>query len=166
MPIPQEADAREVTILLAEDDPGHATLITRNLRRAGIANPIVTVANGQEALDFLFGPGKEASAGGAPPVLVLLDLNMPVVDGYQVLERLKANERTRRIPVVILTTTDDAREVARCYDLGCNIYITKPVDYESFCTAIRQLGLFLSVVAVPDRSRIPCGQMQSVSTSS
>jgi CheY-like chemotaxis protein len=83
-------------------------------------------------------------------MLVMLDLNMPVLDGYQVLQRMKSDERTRRIPVVILTTTDDAREVQRCYDLGCNVYITKPVDYEQFAEAIRKIGLFLSVVTVPD----------------
>ena len=74
---------------------------------------------------------------------------MPVLDGYQVLERIKANEHTRRIPVVILTTTDDSREVSRCYDLGCNVYMTKPVDYLQFSEAIRKLGLFLSVVTMP-----------------
>ena len=74
---------------------------------------------------------------------------MPVLDGYQVLEQIKANDRTKHIPVVILTTTDDAREVSRCYDLGCNVYITKPVDYQQFSEAIRRLGLFLSVVTVP-----------------
>jgi CheY-like chemotaxis protein len=83
---------------------------------------------------------------------VLLDLNMPVLDGYQVLERMKADERTRRIPVVVLTTTDDPREVDRCYGLGCNVYVTKPVDYERFSEAVRKLGLFLSIVAFPDGS--------------
>jgi CheY-like chemotaxis protein len=73
-----------------------------------------------------------------------------VLDGYQVLERMKAAELTKRIPVVILTTTDDTREVSRCYDLGCNVYMTKPVDYQQFSEAIRKLGLFLSVVTIPD----------------
>jgi CheY-like chemotaxis protein len=135
--------AQEITILLAEDDPGHARLIEKNLRRSNIMNAIVTVSDGQQAIDYLFGED-------CPwPLLVLLDLNMPVLDGYQVLERIKANEHTRRIPVVILTTTDDSREVARCYDLGCNVYITKPVDYLQFSEAIRKLGLFLSVVTMP-----------------
>ena len=83
-------------------------------------------------------------------MLVLLDLNMPVLDGYQVLQRMKSDDSTKRIPVVILTTTDDIREVERCYDLGCNVYITKPVDYEQFSEAIRKIGLFLSVVTIPD----------------
>ena len=84
------------------------------------------------------------------PLLVLLDLNLPVLDGYQVLKRMKEDERTKRIPVIILTTTDDTREVSRCYELGCNVYITKPVDYERFSDAIRKIGLFLSVVTIPE----------------
>jgi CheY-like chemotaxis protein len=80
----------------------------------------------------------------------MLDLNMPVLDGYQVLERIKKDERTKRIPVIILTTTDEPREVRRCYELGCNVYITKPVDYEQFSEAIRKLGLFLLVATIPN----------------
>ena len=142
-------ELQDVTILLAEDDPGHARLIEKNLRRAGIANDIVAVGDGQQALDYLLGEGKYAGSKHASPLLLLLDLNMPVLDGYQVLERMKSDKRIRRVPVVVLTTTDDAREVARCYDLGCNVYVTKPVDYEQFGEAIRKLGLFISVVTVP-----------------
>jgi CheY-like chemotaxis protein len=139
----EEQFLQEITILLAEDDPGHARLIEKNLRRSNIMNKIVTVGDGQQAVDYLF-------SDDCPwPLLVLLDLNMPVLDGYQVLERIKADERMRRIPVVILTTTDDSREVSRCYDLGCNVYMTKPVDYSQFSEAIRKLGLFLSVVTMP-----------------
>lgn len=141
---------QEVTILLVEDDPGHARLIQKNLRRSNINNEIVALTDGQQAVDFLFAEGQYADHKRPSPLLVLLDLNMPVLDGYQVLERMKANEQTKRIPVVILTTTDDAREVERCYNLGCNVYITKPVDYEQFAEAIRKIGLFLSVVTIPD----------------
>ncbi len=141
---------QEVSILLVEDDPGHARLIQKNLRRSNITNDVVTVSDGQQALDYLFAEGEYAGGERPSPLLVLLDLNLPVLDGYQVLERMKADERTRRIPVIILTTTDDAREVSRCYDLGCNVYITKPVDYEQFSDAIRKIGLFLSVVTIPD----------------
>ena len=141
---------QEVTILLVEDDPGHARLIEKNLRRSNIGNEIVVLSDGQQALDYLFGKGEYAGGGAATPMLVLLDLNLPVLDGYQVLDRMKADERTRRIPVIILTTTDDEREVSRCYELGCSVYITKPVDYEQFTEAIRKLGLFLSVVTIPD----------------
>src|SRR5438270_8957668 len=114
-------------------------------------NAIVTVTDGQHAVDYLFGEGDFVDQSKLPlPMMILLDLNLPVLDGYQVLQRIKADERTRQIPVVVLTTTDDAREVARCYELGCNIYITKPVEYDQFSEAIRKLGLFLTVVTVPD----------------
>ncbi len=144
------SEAQQVTILLVEDDPGHARLIEKNLRRSNIRNDIIVARDGQQALDRLFGTGEYAGEKHASPLLVLLDLNLPVLDGYQVLQRMKADERTRRIPVIVLTTTDDAREVSRCYDLGCSVYITKPVDYEQFSAAIRKLGLFLSVVTIPD----------------
>ena len=139
----------EVTILLVEDDPGHARLIEKNLRRSNVTNQIDRVADGQQAVDYLFREGEYADRNHPAPLLVLLDLNMPVLDGYQVLERMKSDERTKRIPVIILTTTDDAREVARCYELGCNVYITKPVDYDQFSEAMRKLGLFLLVVMIP-----------------
>ena len=144
------SSVQEVTILLVEDDPGHARLIEKNLRRSNITNDIVIVTDGQQVLDYLFGKGEYAGGEHASPLLVLLDLNLPVLDGYQVLQRMKADDRTKRIPVVILTTTDDAREVSRCYDLGCNVYVTKPVDYAQFSEAIHKLGLFLSVVTVPN----------------
>jgi CheY-like chemotaxis protein len=141
---------QEVAILLVEDDPGHARLIEKNLHRSKISNDIVWVGDGQQALDYLFSEGQYAGCERPSPLLVLLDLDMPVLDGYQVLKRMKADEYTKRIPVIILTTTDDAREVTRCYELGCNVYVTKPVDYEQFREAICKLGLFLSVVTVPD----------------
>ena len=141
---------QDVSILLVEDDPGHARLIEKNLRRSNITNDFIIVGDGQQALDYLFGEGEYAGNECSSPLLVLLDLNLPVLDGYQVLQRMKADERTKRIPVVVLTTTDDAREVSRCYELGCNVYVTKPVDYERFSEALRKLGLFLSVVTVPN----------------
>ena len=138
-----------VTILLVEDDAGHARLIEKNLRRAGISNEIVWLDDGQKVLDYLF-PEAVGGVDRGLPMLILLDLNMPVMDGYQVLQALKNDERTRRVPVVILTTTDNPMEVVRCYDLGCNIYVTKPVEYDAFSDAIRNLGLFLSIVKIPD----------------
>ena len=143
-------DRQEIAILIVEDDPGHARLIEKNLKRSGITNAITAVSDGQQALDYLFGEGAFAGQTLPASLLVLLDLNMPVLDGYQVLERMKADERTKRIPVIVLTTTDDAREVARCYELGCNVYITKPVDYTKFSEAIGKLGLLLSIVTVPE----------------
>jgi CheY-like chemotaxis protein len=125
-------------------------LIEKNLRRSNITNEIITVSDGQQALDCLFGEGEYVGKERPSPLLVLLDLNLPVLDGYQVLQGMKTDERTKRIPVIILTTTDDAREVTRCYELGCNVYVTKPVDYEQFSKAICKLGLFLSVVTIPN----------------
>ncbi|WP_243372749.1 response regulator [Geotalea sp. SG265] len=139
-----------VTILLVEDDPGHARLIEKNLRRAGLSNEILHLDNGQKAIDFLFNEGEYAGNGTRVPLLILLDLNMPVLDGYQVLARIRGDERTKRIPVVMLTTTENPQEISRCYSLGCNIYVTKPVEYESFSRAILNLGLFLSIVKVPE----------------
>jgi CheY-like chemotaxis protein len=140
-----------VIILLVEDDPGHALLIEKNLRRGGISNEITVLDTGQKAVDYLFKEGAYEEAPHALPPLILLDLNLPVLDGYQVLKRIKHDERTRRIPVIVLTTTDNPHEVSRCYDLGCNVYITKPVEYGQFSDAIRTLGLFLSIVKVPEK---------------
>jgi len=137
------------TILLVEDDPGHALLVEKNLRRANLMAELVTVANGQDALDYVFGEGRFArSTGVASRLLLILDLNLPVLDGYQVLKRIKSDERTKRIPTVILSTTEDSPEISRCYDLGCSAYITKPIDYNQFSVAVRNLGLFLAIVSV------------------
>lgn len=147
------SDAKEVVILLVEDDLGHARLIEKNLRRARIANDIIVKSDGQQAIDFLLGEGEPDAPVKPDALLVLLDLNMPVMDGYEVLTRMKSDTRTKRIPVIVLTTTDDRREVSRCYDLGCNIYITKPVEYGKFVKAVHSLGLFLSVVTIPEETR-------------
>ncbi len=135
-----------VKIVMVEDDHGHAKLIEKNIRRANISNEIVHFDHGQPALDYLF--SEDVRANG--PMLILLDLNLPDMQGTDILAEVKKDERLKRVPVVVLTTTDDKVEIQRCYDLGCNVYITKPVDYESFAGAIRQLGLFLSVMQAPD----------------
>ena len=140
---------KEVIILIAEDDDGHATLIQRNLKRAGIVNEIVRFKDGEEALDYLFQKGEGAKRENGKALLMLLDIMMPKIDGIQVLKRVKADEELRKIPVIMITTTDDPREVERCHELGCSTYITKPIDYEKFVDAIRKLGLFLLVVQVP-----------------
>jgi len=131
------------TILLVEDDPGHALLIEKNLGRAGLPYPIVKFTDGQKAVDYLLGDGVGQT------VLMLLDLNLPVLDGYQVLKIVKNDARTKMIPVVMLTTTDNPQEIAKCYELGCNMYLSKPVDYEQFTAAIRNLGMFLAIVKIP-----------------
>jgi CheY-like chemotaxis protein len=138
-----------VTIILAEDDDGHATLIERNLRRAGLDNGFIRLKDGQEALDFLLG---SETAPRPEPCVLLLDIKMPRVDGIEVLRRLKVDPGTATLPVIMLTTTDDPREIERCYQLGCNVYITKPVEYEQFIEAVKRLGFFLKVVKLPPSS--------------
>ena len=146
MPHPNQA----VSIVMVEDDEGHARLIEKNIRRAGVNNEIIGFDNGAAALKHLLGGVGAASGGHAHASLVLLDLNLPDMTGIDILRKLKADERTRRLPVIVLTTTDDKREIDKCYDLGANVYITKPLNYDSFANAIRQLGLFLSVIQVPE----------------
>jgi CheY-like chemotaxis protein len=141
--------SKPVTIVMVEDDDGHARLIERNIRRAGVNNEIVPFASGTEALDFLLGEDGSGEVSAERALLILLDLNLPDMTGVDILSKVKTNAHLKRSPVIILTTTDDQREIQRCYDLGANVYITKPVDYDSFANAIRQLGLFLSVMQVP-----------------
>lgn len=133
------------TILIVEDDEGHAILIRQNLEGAGLANRIEHFRDGQAVLDFFFNRQHQPEE----TYLILLDIRMPKVDGIEVLRRLKAAAEFRKLPVIMLTTTDDMREVARCHQLGCNGYIQKPVDYEKFAEAIRRIGLFLPLLLVP-----------------
>jgi CheY-like chemotaxis protein len=141
-----------VTIVMIEDDEGHARLIEKNIRRAGINNEIRHFTDGTTALAYLYDDADGPAQNG--PALILLDLNLPDMSGIDILTRIKGDGPLKRTPVVVLTTTDDKVEIQRCYDLGCNVYITKPVNYESFAEAIRQLGLFLAVIQVPDFAEI------------
>ncbi|HEX7657775.1 MAG: response regulator [Sphingomonas sp.] len=141
-------DHRSVSIVMIEDDEGHARLIEKNIRRAGILNDIKHFMDGTSALDYLYNHKDGPALNG--PALVLLDLNLPDMSGTDILAKIKGAGALKRTPVVVLTTTDDKVEIQRCYDLGCNVYITKPVNYENFAQAIRQLGLFLSVIQVPE----------------
>jgi len=140
----------EVVILIAEDDEGHRGLIRKNLVRAGIANELLHFKDGQEVMDFLLrkGDGPKRKLGTA--YVLLLDIHMPRLDGIEVLAEVKADPELHKIPVIMITTTDDPREVAKCHALGCNNYIVKPLNYENFTNAVRQLGLFLAVVEVPN----------------
>jgi len=142
------SDQAPVTIVMIEDDEGHARLIEKNIRRAGIFNALKHFADGTSALDYLFTDSDGPRLNG--PALILLDLNLPDMNGVDILAKIKNDEVLKRTPVVVLTTTDDKVEIQRCYDMGCNVYITKPVNYEAFADAIRQLGLFLSVIKVPE----------------
>lgn len=143
-------NGKPVSIVMIEDDEGHARLIEKNIRRAGVSNEIIPFANGTDALNYLLGPDGSGSVSVGRQLLILLDLNLPDMGGVDILEKVKANIHTKRSPVVVLTTTDDSREIQRCYDLGANVYITKPVDYDGFAHAIRQLGLFFAVIQVPE----------------
>jgi CheY-like chemotaxis protein len=138
----------EVIILIAEDDDGHAELVREHFEDAGIHNQLIRFTNGQEAWDFL-SAGKQDPNQKEQAYLLLLDIRMPKMDGIEVLKRVKADPALHTLPVIMLTTTNDPREIQGCYDLGCNCYITKPVKYEHFSEAIRQLGLFISIIQVP-----------------
>ena len=138
-----------VTIIMVEDDEGHARLIERNIRRSGVNNEIKPFSNGTDAMRYLLGADGTGASHKGHALLVLLDLNLPDMTGIEILRQIKENTYLKSSPVVVLTTTDDAQEIKRCYELGCNVYITKPVNYENFANAIRQLGLFFSVIQVP-----------------
>ena len=140
---------KPVVVVMIEDDEGHARLIERNVRRAGINNEIEAFTNGTDALNFLLGPDGSGEVNRYSSFLILLDLNLPDMTGVEILTKLKENEHLRPTPVVVLTTTDDQREIQRCYDLGASVYITKPLDYEGFANAILQVGLFLSIIQMP-----------------
>ncbi|MBI1818026.1 MAG: response regulator [Deltaproteobacteria bacterium] len=140
-------EKRSVKIILAEDDDGHARLMERNLRRGGIANAIQRAHDGAELLELL------RVASGDAPDMIFLDVNMPRLDGFEVLAQLKADPRWRNIPVVMVTSTDSQREINRAYELGASSYVVKPVGVEAFIDRVRQLGLFLEVVELPDKPR-------------
>jgi CheY-like chemotaxis protein len=141
---------REVVILIAEDDDGHARLIEKNLTRAGLRNHIERFSTGQAVLDFLFRRGAGTQRASEMPYLLLLDIRMPQVDGVEVLRQVKRDPELKKIPVIMLTTTDDPREVERCHAIGCSSYMVKPVDYDKFAEAIKSLGLYISLVEVPE----------------
>ncbi len=142
-----------IVILMAEDDDGHAELIENNLRDAGVLNEIRRFRDGEETLDFFLGTTTGRTGYCSDQAyLLLLDICMPKLDGVLVLERLKNTPHLRNLPVIMLTTTDDPREVERCYALGCNSYVTKPVAYPAFNEVLRRLGLFILIIEVPRAS--------------
>jgi len=147
---------KDHTILLVEDNPDDVLLTKRAFAKNNIANDMVVAGDGDEALDYLFGMGSYAGAERQPlPHIVLLDLNLPKISGLDVLRRMRADERTRRIPVVVLTTSTEETDLIRSYDLGANSYVRKPVDFGEFVTAANQLGVYWLVlnVAPPEPAR-------------
>ena len=133
-----------VEILLVEDNIADAELAIRELKKHNMANNLVHVKNGEEALEFIFANGKFTGMRDAsrPPKVILLDIQMPKINGIEVLERIKADERTKTIPVVILTSSKEDPDIQRCYLLGANSYIVKPVNFEGFAQAIKNLGFY------------------------
>ncbi len=145
-----EPQRQAIKILLVEDDDGHARLIERNLRKVNLANPIDRVHDGLEALEYLHNEGAFADRRRySLPRLVLLDINMPRMDGVEVLERIKADEHLRRVPVIMLTSTDNQAEIDRCYSVGASGYVAKPVNIGSLGEKLQRLGMFLEIVELP-----------------
>ncbi len=136
-------------ILIVDDDEGHALLVRDSLQEAGLGNEIEHFRDGQAVLDFFFhrGPGPFMEKGQS--YLVLLDIRMPKIDGVEVLRQLKVDKELRKLPIIMLTTTEDPREVDLCHNLGCNVYLQKPVDYGKFAEAMRRLGMFITLLLVP-----------------
>lgn len=139
---------KEAVILIAEDDPGHVKLVKRNLWRSCVENDILHFRDGQELLDFLLNRDDTAKRDEGGCYLLLLDIRMPRVDGQEVLAKIKEDEELKKIPVIILTTTDQASEVDRYYEMGCSFYMIKPADYNKFMEAVENLGAFLSLESV------------------
>lgn len=139
---------KEVRVLIAEDDDGHAELIIEALHESGLRNDIIRFADGLELWNYLKGLSTDEDFGINESYLIMLDINMPRMDGTEVLEKIKNSESLKDIPVIMLTTTDDPREVEKCYHLGCNVYITKPVDFLKFTDTLKRIGLFLQIISI------------------
>lgn len=133
----------EKAIILAEDNMGHARLIEKNLKRGGLQGRVTHFTDGRQVMDFL---GSDKKAADADTMVVLLDLNMPVMNGFQVLQSVKSDPAMKAIHVVVMTTTDDPNELQRCYDLGCDLALTKPVEYTSFAQTIQKLAQDLNAM--------------------
>lgn len=148
----------DTIVLIAEDDDGHAALIEKHLRRTGIRMSCHRLKDGQETLEFLSGSGKNQSGKEWHRYLLLLDINLPRINGIEVLRRMKEHDLLKQVPILMLSTTDDPREVGICHSLGCNFYLTKPTEPEAFAEVIARLGSFLDVVTVPGiRLSLPTG---------
>lgn len=140
-----------ISILLVEDDEGHADLVKWNLEKVGVENPLYHVKNGQKAIDFLMRQGDYTEETSLPHdnLIMLLDINMPVMDGHEVLERVRSNDKTKNLPIIMLTTAEDKRSVKQCYASGCNLFLKKPVNHTQFVATIQQLGAILPMMRLP-----------------
>jgi len=151
-------ERKPVTILLVEDDDGHARLLERNLRRGGMVNRLIRVADGQEAVDYFSRIGVfQDSAEYPDPSVVLLDVRMPRLDGFEVLAHLKNNPLLHKTPVIMLTSTDNQKEIDRAYEMGANGYVVKPVSIDSFIDRVVKLGMFIEVIELPDHTQAAYG---------
>ena len=140
-------DINAYEILLVEDDPNDAELTLRALKKRNLANKVFLVKDGEEALEFIFATGRYASRDiSVPPKVIFLDLKLPKVSGIEVLKKVKSDERTKYIPVVVVTSSQESRDMQECYKLGVNSYIQKPIEFENFVTAISEAGLYWLVV--------------------
>lgn len=149
---------RPVVVLLVEDDDGHARLLERNLRRGGMVNRLIRVSDGQEAIDYFTRVGPFGDVNEYPePSVVLLDVRMPRLDGFEVLAHLKKDPQLHKTPVIMLTSTDNQKEIDRAYEMGANGYVVKPVSVESFIDRVVKLGMFIEVIELPDRQQAPYG---------
>lgn len=140
---------RDTILLVAEDDDGQFSLLKKNFERCGIWNEMIRFRDGQEVIDFLLGKSGDARRRERKPYLLLVDVRLPKIDGVEVLKRIKQDEQVKKLPVVVLSKADDARQIERCHSLGCSMYIVKPVEYKSFVDMVHKIGLFLSAVEVP-----------------
>jgi CheY-like chemotaxis protein len=148
-------ERRPVTILLVKDDDGHARLLEKNLRRGGLVNHLERVADGQEAVDYVSRDGRYQDAVRYPlPGVVLLDVRMPRLDGFEVLAYLKRDPELMKIPVIMLTSTDNQNEINRAYEMGANGYVVKPVSVESFIDRVVKLGIFIEIIELAENANL------------
>lgn len=142
-------DINKTTLVIVDDDVAHSVLIQRHLKKIEIDYEIVSLQSGQQALDFVFSEGDFRGKTECLAMLMILDINMPGINGVEVLKKIKSSELTRHIPIIMFTTADDPKEIDDCYKLGCNAYIVKPVDHAGFVEKIRELGAFLKISQHP-----------------
>ncbi len=140
---------KKLNIIIAEDDEGHALLMKRNLTRSGVINPIIHFKDGEEVLNFFYTDDSPYNKNQGESYILLLDIKMPRIDGIEVLEKLKKDPVLRKIPIIMITTTNTPREIELCHSLGCNSYIVKPIDYEKFISIVRRLGYLLEIIEIP-----------------